>query len=88
MLIPFGNIPTKDILGFANLSVHLFMPLLMIGDYLIFTARGLVKKNESYLCMVIPYVYLLEIIPLGLTHAITFGSSYYPYFFLDVDKYG
>jgi hypothetical protein len=75
-----------------NLMVHLFTPILMLADYLIFTGRGKLKKYDFLLAAVIPYSYLAEAMTLGLTRTVRYDSlgihSYYPYIFLDVDRFG
>ncbi|MDR1354786.1 MAG: hypothetical protein LBJ43_00675 [Propionibacteriaceae bacterium] len=80
------------VFGMQNLTVHMFTALLMIGDLLIFQERGRLKKADLVLCAVIPYLYLLEVMPLGLTHTMHYDAlgidSYYPYLFLDVDRFG
>jgi hypothetical protein len=75
-----------------NLAVHLITPLLMLADYFLFTKRGLLKKYDPLLGTIIPYIYLLEVLPLGLTRTARYDSlgnnSYYPYIFLDIDRFG
>jgi hypothetical protein len=79
-------------LALNNLAVHLITPLLMIADYLMFTKRGLLKKYDPLLGTIIPFIYLLEVLPLGFSHTVRYDSlgnnSYYPYIFLDVDRFG
>jgi hypothetical protein len=80
------------LLALDNLAVHLITPLLMLADYMLFTKRGMLKKYDVLLCTVIPYAYLLEAMTLGLTRTVRYDSigndSYYPYIFLDVDRFG
>jgi hypothetical protein len=80
------------LLSLDNLAVHLITPLLMLADYLLFTKRGMLKKYDALLCAVIPYAYLLETMTIGLTRTVRYDSigndSYYPYIFLDVDRFG
>jgi len=94
ILVPFEKPGRKfrDFLVFDNLAVHLFNPLLMLLDYLIFTERGILKLWDPLWCIIIPVIYLLQVIPLGLARKVRYDSidypSYYPYFFLDIDKLG
>jgi hypothetical protein len=80
------------LLALDNLAVHLITPLLMLIDYILFTERGKLKKYDPLLCAIIPYAYLLEAMTLGLTHTVKYDSlgihSYYPYMFLDIDRFG
>jgi hypothetical protein len=82
----------RGLLALDNLAVHLITPLLMLTDYMLFTERGKLKKHDPLLCAVIPYVYLLEAMTLGLTRTVRYDSlgihSYYPYIFLDIDRFG
>jgi hypothetical protein len=75
-----------------NLAVHLITPLLMLADYLIFTSRGKLKKYDPLLCAIIPYIYLGEVMTLGLTRTVKYdfmgSDSHFPYIFLDVDRFG
>jgi len=75
-----------------NLAVHLITPLLMLADYLIFTSRGKLKKYDPLLCAIIPYIYLAQVMTLGLTRTVKYdfmgSDSHFPYIFLDVDKFG
>jgi hypothetical protein len=94
ILLPISvqTMSLSGIFAFDNLVVHLFMPLLMLVDYLALTERGKFKKYDFLLCAVIPYVYLAEAMTLGLTRAVRYDSlgvhSYYLYVFLDVDQFG
>ncbi|MDR1231133.1 MAG: Pr6Pr family membrane protein [Spirochaetaceae bacterium] len=82
----------RQLLALENLAVHLITPLLMLVDYILFTKRGMLKKYDMLLCTVIPYTYLLEALTLGLTRTVRYDSignnSYYPYIFLDIDRFG
>jgi len=94
ILVPI-NVPRVSLLSLLapdNLVVHLFMPLLMLADYIMFNERGKLKKYDTLLCLIIPCLYLLETMPLGFAHAVSYISlgmdTSYPYPFLDVNKYG
>jgi hypothetical protein len=92
ILVPTMTKGTRSLLVLDNLTVHLITPLLMLFDCLLFTERGKLKKYDPLLCAVIPYVYLVESLTLGLTHSVRYDSlgihSYYPYIFLDIDRFG
>jgi hypothetical protein len=82
----------RALLAPDNLAVHLITPLLMLADYLLFAERGKLRIYDPLLCAVIPYAYLLEAMAIGLTRSVRYDSlgnhSYYPYMFLDVDRFG
>jgi hypothetical protein len=92
ILVPSMTEITRSLLALDNLAVHLITPLLMLFDYLLFTERGKLKKSDPLRFAIIPYLYLLEAMTLGLTHSVRYDSigihAYYPYFFLDVDQFG
>jgi hypothetical protein len=92
ILVPTMTQRTRSLLALDNLAVHLITPLLMLADYLLFTERGKLKKHDPLLCAVIPYLYLLEAVIIGLTRSVRYDSlgnpSYYPYIFLDIDRFG
>lgn len=46
----------------------------MLADYLMFTERGRLKKYDSLLCLIVPYVYLLEAMIIGATHSVRYDS--------------
>jgi hypothetical protein len=82
----------RSLLALDNLAVHLITPLLMLADYLLFTERGRLKKYDPLACAIIPYLYMAEAMTLGLTRSVRYDSlgihSYYPYMFLDIDRFG
>lgn len=68
--------------------VHLFTPLLVIFDYIMFCEKGHIEKD-------FPITWSLSILIYGLICElyINFGGNFlggskYPYFFLDIEKYG
>ncbi|MDR1099474.1 MAG: Pr6Pr family membrane protein [Treponema sp.] len=82
----------RSLLALDNLAVHLITPLLMLADYLLFTERGKLKKYDPLRGAIIPYAYLLEAMTIGSTRSVRYDSlgnpSYYPYMFLDIDRFG
>jgi hypothetical protein len=80
------------LLTFSNLGVHLFCPLLMIGDRLLFYPKRVMRKHEPLFVAICPYAYILESFALGLNRVVYFGpigiESYYPYPFMDLDANG
>jgi hypothetical protein len=92
ILAPTITQGTYSLLALDNLAVHLITPLLMLFDYILFTERGKLKRYDPLVCAIIPYVYMAEAMTLGLTHSVRYDSlgihSYYPYMFLDIDRFG
>lgn len=84
---------TKNrLLSFSNLSIHLFCPLLMVLDRILFYKKGVLKKPQVLYMLIFPLVYVAQSFALGLSRAVWFSEvgveSYYIYPFLDLDAYG
>jgi hypothetical protein len=79
---------TPFLFSFANLQVHGVTPLLMIFDYLVFTERGKMKKQDPWLFAIVPYAYAVQSTILGFSGAVTYYGGRFPYFFLDFDASG
>jgi hypothetical protein len=90
--ISFNEGGMRKLIAPNNLAIHLIVPLLMLADYIMFTKRGMLRKYDPLLGIIIPYIYLLEVMPIALTHTVRYDSigndSYYPYIFLDIDRFG
>lgn len=67
-----------------NLSCHVFSPVLFVLDYLLFDEHRTVKFYYPLLGLVFPLIYFFYILLLGAC----IPDFKYPYFFLDVNKYG
>jgi hypothetical protein len=71
----------------ANLIVHYVVPLMTLADWLLFDKKGQFRRLDPIKWLLIPLAYL--IFALVRAQFATFGSgSRYPYFFMDIDKYG
>ena len=97
MLIFWGVLAPKSWSGgslwtFSNLAVHLFGPLLMIGDRILFYKTGIIKRRHLLAVIVFPIIYIIQSFAIGLTRAVYFSplnvNSYYLYPFLDFDAHG
>jgi hypothetical protein len=81
-----------NLMVFSNLGVHLLCPLLMIGDYLLFYKKGVMRRRDPLAIVIFPYIYIGQSFALGLNHAVYFAplhiESYYIYPFMDFDAYG
>jgi hypothetical protein len=74
--------------GVGGLMVHLYTPLLVILDWVLFDEKGRFNVYDPPRWAVIPLCYVVFAMiaaPLGLTYI---QGSRYPYFFLDVDTIG
>lgn len=68
--------------------VHLVVPLLVIFDYIIFGIKGNLKKNYPLIWSAILFIYQIFItIYMMLGGKFANGDSY-PYFYMNVSKYG
>lgn len=64
------------------------VPIMTILDYIIFDIKGIYKIIDHILWLLIPIIYLAFIlIKAKIGKPFSYGS-YYPYFFVDIDKYG
>jgi hypothetical protein len=80
---------------FSNSGVHLFVPLLLLADYIMFTTKGHLKKYDPFLFAIVPLVYLIFITIIGFAGA-TYkmevdGEAFvrsFPYFFIDYNVFG
>ncbi|MDR2610132.1 MAG: Pr6Pr family membrane protein [Clostridiales Family XIII bacterium] len=68
--------------------VHLFTPLLVILDWLLFDMKGRFTVTSPFWWTIVPLCYIAYAFiaaPLGVTY---YGGGRYPYFFFDVDTLG
>ena len=68
--------------------VHLVVPLLVILDYIVFSSKGNLKKEYPFIWSFILIAYQLFVVIYGLWGGTFMNGSKYPYFYMDVDKYG
>ncbi|PTY40730.1 Pr6Pr family membrane protein [Brachyspira hampsonii] len=84
--------PTADkYIGFAyirNVIVHYIVPVMTIFDYIIFDKKGIYKVIDPILWLIIPILYFMFILIRARVGSPFSDGSYYPYFFIDIDKYG
>lgn len=71
-------------LNIGNISKHVFAPLLFILDFFLFDEHGTVKLTDPLKSVVIPLIYVVYIMILG----VAVKDFEYPYFFLDVNELG
>ncbi|WP_297277470.1 Pr6Pr family membrane protein [uncultured Brachyspira sp.] len=71
-----------------NLMVHYIAPIMTILDYIIFDIKGIYKIIDPLLWLLIPIIYFAFILIKAKIGKPFSDGSYYPYFFVDIDKYG
>ena len=81
----------KDyLLSLNNMLVHTLVPLLFIADFFLFDEIAPIGKLDVLWAIAMPLYYsAFSLIHAAVNPNLSFdGSSRYPYFFMDVDKYG
>ena len=72
----------------ANSLVHYIVPMMSMIDFIIFDKKGVYKKSDPLIWFLIPLVYFIFSIIRGALGKPFSDGSRYPYFFIDIDKYG
>lgn len=78
-------------LQFSDVLVHYVSPLMVLGDYLLFSEHRLIRKKDPFVWLLIPltyWIYTLIYAALGGIFRLGESVSSYPYYFLDIDTYG
>jgi hypothetical protein len=83
----------ENTFSFNNLCVHLITPLLVLFDYILFSKKGKLKKNDPLLFCIVPIVYFIQAMILGFSgviYDITEAGEiiHFPYFFMDYYELG
>lgn len=65
-----------------DLISHFILPLMVVGDWLLFQPKGLYRWFDTLLWLLFPFCYLILILLRG------FFTQKYPYFFLNVEEIG
>lgn len=74
--------------GLTDLLVHVFGPLLVVGDWLIFQPKGKLRRFDPLLWTILPYAYVVYVY-VWVAAGQDFGEDKrYPYPFLNVDAIG
>lgn len=88
VLVPAGFVMGEGSTMWANLIVHLIVPLLVIFDWLLFNRKGGISKNDPVYWIIIPLCYYLFTV-MGYFLNVTYvDGSHYPYFFIDSELLG
>jgi hypothetical protein len=72
----------------ANIIVHYVVPLMVLTDWLLFDRKGMFKKTDPLVWTIIPWAYFAFSLVRAQFAAFSNSDSRYPYFFIDIDKYG
>jgi hypothetical protein len=83
----------QSLFTFKNLSVHLITPILVLIDYILFSNKGHIKKNDPFIFCIVPLVYVIQALVLGSSGVIyavkeTGFVMHFPYFFMDHNVVG
>ena len=68
--------------------LHYIVPIMTIVDYILFDKKGIYKNIDPILWLIIPLIYFLFIFIRAKVGGELSNGSYYPYFFIDINKYG
>ena len=68
--------------------LHYIVPIMTIVDYILFDKKGIYKNIDPILWLIIPLIYFLFIFIRAKLGSELSNGSYYPYFFIDINKYG
>ena len=68
--------------------VHLIVPLMVILDYVIFGEKGNLKKEYPIIWSLILIIYQLFVIIYVALGGTFMDNLTYPYFYMDIEKYG
>lgn len=68
--------------------LHYIVPIMTIVDYILFDKKGIYKNIDPIIWLIIPLIYFLFIFIRAKLGSELSNGSYYPYFFIDINKYG
>ena len=71
-----------------NLTVHLFTPVLMLLDWLLFDRKGLLRRRHPLQWALVPVLYYAFTLVASALGARYMDEARYPYFFIDPDVVG
>ena len=84
-----GGDPTRAALvSAANYMVHGVVPLLAIADWILFLPHGRLRAKDAALWLIYPIAYAVFIFIRAEVGAPFYGTTRYPYPFIDVDILG
>ena len=72
----------------SSILLHYIIPIMTIFDFIIFDKRGIYTKKDPFTWLLIPSAYFIFSIIRAYLGEPFSGGSRYPYFFIDIDKYG
>lgn len=77
-----------EVHSMASLFVHYAVPLMTVADWLVFDTRLILRVTDPMRWLLIPYGYFAGMLGRAAVGPVLSHGSRYPYFFIDVDKYG
>ena len=78
----------KGIFYIRNIILHYIVPIMTIFDYVIFDKKGNYKIVDPLIWLIIPTIYFTFMLIRAKVGGPFANGSYYPYFIVDIDKYG
>ena len=72
----------------SNLTVHLYTPMLMLLDWLLFDRKGSLRRRYPFQWALVPVAYYAFTLVASALGARYMGDARYPYFFIDPDVIG
>uniref|UniRef100_UPI003F4C320C Pr6Pr family membrane protein n=1 Tax=Brachyspira catarrhinii TaxID=2528966 RepID=UPI003F4C320C len=78
----------KGVFYIRNIILHYIVPIMTIFDYIIFDKKGAYKIVDPLLWLIIPIIYFIFMLIRAKLGSPFSNGSYYPYFIVDIDKYG
>ena len=89
MLAPFAD--ASKLFRLENFLVHYIVPILFLLDWLILDKRGVYKAKDAFYWTLLPLGYSIFALIKGYVFQIEIPgqeNSPYPYFFLNIDRFG
>lgn len=77
--------------SFDSAVAHLVLPTLIFIDWLFFTEHQFVSSLSLFISLIYPIIYCIMVFYKGIKKkgkVFYHSNTYYPYFFLDIEKYG
>ena len=84
----FTMISKEYIMSWANIIVHYLVPLLVLTEWLLFSPKNHLKYIDAFKWLIFPFLYWVIITINGLTGYQYPDGSNFPYFFLDLNRFG
>lgn len=74
--------------GLFDNIVHIVVPLMVVIDWLIIDPKPVYQMTDPLAWQMIPFLYLVFVLIRAQIGGLLTAKSRYPYFFIDIDRYG